>query len=70
MTAFPDDVVNDLARLPVDRARAALNEILDKPWNDHGGYGPSFAAGLHCNALLVTRLRERGVKIWGTEPVS
>jgi len=53
-----------IARLPVDEAREELSRVLARATN---GAGQVDSSALDWNARLVTALRLRGKKIWGTD---
>ena len=65
----PDVHAARLSRLPLADARAELSAFLGEAMKlrpERNG----FQEALDYNARLCTRLRERGVRIWGHEPVA
>lgn len=66
----PDHHAAAIGAMPLPVARLEVARVLRAAMQFRRGDQAAFAAALHWNACLVTRLRERNVGIWGAGPGS
>ena len=66
LAGTPRQVAHQIARLPLDVARQAWDEITDMPKRIRRD-AIEYRRMLHFNALLATELRVLGVPIWDDE---